>query len=93
MPTVPLAIQSLSFGDVTANGKGGSKSCPLRGETAWSPGTLRVLWQPRGFGGEEVNRVAISFAHTPEVEAAVKELEAWVLDTVSADSQNSLGSR
>jgi hypothetical protein len=84
---MPFDESKLAFGDVSLSLKG-ARSCPLKGDTAWTPGELaglRCCWEPKSFDGTDQNRVSINFASTPETEADLERLEKWVVETVSKD--------
>jgi hypothetical protein len=81
---------ALSFGDLCSSGKG-AKTVPLLGPNTYSPGELRVLWEPKSFDGTDQNRVSISFSPTSDVEADVLDLEKWVIARLSVDSRKYFG--
>ena len=86
----PFQVSNLTLGNIVASGK--AKTVPLTGDTVWTPSDLtKVLWQPKGFNGEDTNRVAISFTSSDEAEQELLALEQWILDTVSAESKRFLG--
>ena len=87
---MPIETSGLTLGDVSLSGKG-AKSVPILPATMWSPGELRVLWQPSGFNDPSANRVAVSFTSTPEVEADIQQLESWVLETLATNPQKYFG--
>ena len=81
---MPFSTDGLTYGEVSSSGKG-AKTVPLLGASSYSPGTLQCLWQPKGFNGEDTNRVSISFKPTEDLVKDVRALESWVLDAVSGD--------
>ena len=87
---MPIETSSLTLGEISLSGKG-AKSVSIMPATMWSPGELRVLWQPSGFNDPSANRVAISFTSTPEVEVDILQLENWVLETLAANPQKYFG--
>ena len=83
-------FQQLVLGDCVALGKG--KSTAIYGDNSWTPGELRVLWQPGNFDKTaSESRVSINFDATDAVQADVARLEAWVLATVAEDPTRYLG--
>ena len=86
----PFQVRNLTLGNIVASGK--AKTVPLTGDTVWTPSDLtKVLWQPKGFNGEDANRVAISFTSSAEAEQDLLAFEQWILDAVSKDPKRFLG--
>ena len=86
----PFQTSSLTLGNIVASGK--AKTVPLTGDCVWTPSDLtKVLWQPKGFNGEDTNRVAISFTSGPEAEQELLLLEQWILDVVGKEPKRFLG--
>ena len=82
-------MNSLSLGDLTVTGEG-TKQTPLRrkdGLLKFSPGPLRVLWQPQAFQDPTATRVPICFEVTPQVEQYIEALDSWVVQKLAANSQ------
>jgi hypothetical protein len=83
-------FQNLVLGDCVALGK--AKSTAIFGDNSWTPGELRVLWQPGNFDkSASETRVSINFEATDAVQADVARLEAWILATVATDPMRYLG--
>ena len=93
--TMPSEMTNLKLGEITLLGKGkGAKVTPLtsNGETLkWTPGPLQVLFQPKAFNDPSATRVSVCFKSTPEIEAYVHELEAWIVGEVSKNPHTYLG--
>ena len=88
-----LEISSLKLGELTLIGKG-AKQVPLtsHGEALkWTPGPSQIMFQPKAFNDPSANRVSVCFRSTPEIEAYVQELEAWILNEVARNPQTYLG--
>ena len=87
---MPIETNGLTLGEISLSGKG-AKSVSIMPATMWSPGELRVLWQPSGFNDPSATRVAISFMSTPEVDADVLQLESYVLGVLATNPQKYFG--
>ena len=88
---MPLEVSSLKLGELQVSSKG-SKQVPItqNGELLkWTPGPLQVLFHPKAYNDPSASRVSVK--STPEVEAYVQQLEAWVLKQVSSNPQLYLG--
>jgi hypothetical protein len=88
-----LEMTNLKLGEITLLGKG-AKVTPLtsNGETLkWTPGSLQVLFEPKAFNDPTATRVSVCFKGTPDIEAYIGELEAWILKEVASNPQVYLG--
>jgi hypothetical protein len=81
---------SLTLGDAIVT-RSGSRNSALSGSTTWSPGDLKVQWQPKVFPGSDSTRVSISFQSTEAAATDLANLESWVLHTVASDPRRFIG--
>ena len=89
----PLETSRLSIGELVVSQKG-AKQVPILfcdQPLTWRPGPLSVLWQPKAFNDPDASRVAVCFTSTPEVEAYLSALDAWVLTAVAAAPRKYFG--
>jgi hypothetical protein len=80
----------LTLGEAVAT-RAGSKNAVLLGDTSWSPGPLKVQWEPKSFDGSESSRVSICLQSTDAAEADLAGLESWAVATVASDPRRYLG--
>ena len=89
-----IDFDCLQLGDVFMSGKG-AKSVPFlygKNPVVWQPeSSLTVAYEPGVFSGEEAARVNFCFRLETEVEEALVQLDEWVVEQATKNSERLFG--
>jgi hypothetical protein len=85
-----LDVYGLTLADSVTTKKG-AKFAAARGSQPWSPGPLKVPFQPGNFDGKPSSKVNMVFNATAEVLEQLRELDAWAKIHIQTRSERLVG--
>lgn len=87
-----LDVYGFSLADPVTTGKG-AKFVPVKAHPAWTPGPLKILFEPGNFAGALGDRVNMVFAASPEIASQLRALDSYVKVHLERTSERVIGKK